>query len=418
LDFKKTPKQIEATKLLGSSAKHVLLAGGSRSGKTFKLVRAIIIRACKTQSRHISLRKHFNSIKTSLWHETLPAVLNLCFPDLPVKWNRSDYYITFPNGSEYWVGGLDDQKRAEKILGKEYSTIHFNEISELDFSSVQLALTRLAQKNDLYKRAYYDCNPPPKSHWAYWQFIKRLNPADNEPILNPDNYQHMIMNPKDNMDNLDEEYLAMLEALPEKERNRFLNGEFSDVDDGAAYYSFNRDNHVKKVNRAPGTVFSFLDFNVSPGVAVIAQFDGDRFYIFDEIWIDDNSDTYKIAAELKKRGYIGDAICDSTGANRKTSGKTDYGILREYGFNVLKTRNPFQNDRVNNLNRLLANDKIIIDPKCKKLINDLEKVSWKDNLLDQKTDKSLTHITDALGYGCWKLAPLSMQKGSATVRQY
>ncbi len=62
------------------------------------------------------------------------------------------------------------------------------------------------------------------------------------------------------------------------------------------------------------------------------------------------------------------------------------------------TRNPFVFDRVNNLNRLLSKGRIIIDPKCKKLINDLEKVTWKGSDLDQKSDHLLTHVSDSLGY--------------------
>ena len=106
---------------------------------------------------------------------------------------------------------------------------------------------------------------------------------------------------------------------------------------------------------------------------------------------------------LKRKGYIGNVIPDSTGKNRKTSGKSDHQILRENGFNVVPTRNPFVTDRVNNLNRLFTSDKIIIDPKCKKLIGDLEKVVWKNEKLDQNTDPLLTHVSDALGYGAYKL---------------
>ena len=141
--FKKTEKQILATKLMSQEHLHTMLYGGSRSGKTFHIVRSILIRASKERSRHVSLRKTFNSIKTSIWMDTLPKVLNLCFPHLQVSYNKTDYCLMLPNGSEYWIAGLDDDKRVEKILGKEFSTMHFNECSELNYSAVQMALTRL-----------------------------------------------------------------------------------------------------------------------------------------------------------------------------------------------------------------------------------------------------------------------------------
>ena len=46
-EFRFTAKQNMAAAMLGSGATHNLLYGGSRSGKTFQLVRAIIARAMK-----------------------------------------------------------------------------------------------------------------------------------------------------------------------------------------------------------------------------------------------------------------------------------------------------------------------------------------------------------------------------------
>ena len=405
--FKKTPKQREATKLMGSKARHIALLGGSRSGKTFQIVRAMNVRAMKTPSRHISLRQTFNSIKTSIFLDTLPKVLSLCFPDVPIKWNKSDHFIKYPNGSEYWFGGLDDEKRLEKILGREFSTMHFNEITQMQYSSVQLALSRLAEKNELVNKAYYDFNPANKTHWSYYQFIKKLNPVDNEPIPKPENYAWMKMNPRDNLDNIDEEYLSILEAMPEEQRLRFMEGEFTDQSDGQVYYEFKREEHVKEIKRYPGTLFIGADFNVDPMAWIVFQVINNQIHVIDEIFLR-NSDTPKMCSEVIKRGYRGARIIpDSTGRNRKTSGQSDFDIINASGFIIESTFNPFVTDRVNNVNRLLKHNKIFIDPKCKKLINDLDKVVWKDNKLDQKSDHLLTHISDSLGYACHKLMPFT-----------
>jgi len=404
--FKKTIIQIKAIKLLSSKAKYIMLYGGSRSGKTFIIVFAIIVRACKIKSRHVMLRQTFNSIKTSIWLDTLLKVMEIAFPSLTITKNKSDYYITLPNGSEIWIAGLDDAKRVEKILGKEYSTIFFNECSQLSYSSVITALTRLAEKNELKKKAYFDENPPNKKHWSYWLFIKKLEPVESTPLDDPDEYASMLMNPKDNLENIDGDYLKMLAKMPEKDRLRFLEGEFVDANDGEAYYAFNREMHVKETKLLKeGSLFMGMDFNVNPMTCVIGQFYNDKFYIHDEIFLE-NSDTFKMVDALIKKGYRGTVIPDSTGKNRKTSGKSDHRILKEAGFQIPHVFNPFVTDRVNNINRLFTDNRIIINPKCKKLIGDLEKVSWKDNKLDQKTDSMLTHISDALGYLCWKLDPI------------
>jgi PBSX family phage terminase large subunit len=417
VSFKQTAKQVLADLILISSATHILLFGGSRSGKTYKLVRAVIIRACKTKSRHVILRLCFNHIKTSIWLDTLPKVLATSFPDLQVKWNRSDYFLTLPNESEIWVAGLDDEKALEKILGKEYSTIYFNECSQISYTQIQVALTRLAEKSSLKKKVYYDANPPTKRHWTYWFFIKGVHPETGE-LVDSNKYASMLMNPQDNLENIDEEYLSLLNSLDEKQRKRFLLGEFNDDSDGSAYYSFNRDNNVRGIDATykQGTVHIGMDFNVQPMTAICCYYINKVFYIYDEVFLE-NSDTFKMVNELKKRNYKGARIYpDSTGANRKTSGKSDHAILIEDGFTVVNTRNPFVTDRVNNVNRLLRDGKIVIDPKCKKLINDLEKVTWKNDDLDQKTDKMLTHISDALGYLCHAMDPLiGLPQKSSTI---
>ena len=44
-------------------------------------------------------------------------------------------------------------------------------------------------------------------------------------------------------------------------------------------------------------------------------------------------------------------------------------------------------------------DNMIIDPSCQDLINDLERTTNKPNTREiDKSNKELTHLTDALGY--------------------
>ena len=78
--FRLTADQVCANRLLGSPARHIMLYGGSRSGKTFLIVRAIVMRALAHRSRHACLRYRFNHIKASIVYDTLPKVMALCFP--------------------------------------------------------------------------------------------------------------------------------------------------------------------------------------------------------------------------------------------------------------------------------------------------------------------------------------------------
>jgi PBSX family phage terminase large subunit len=401
--FKKTNIQKRAINILAGPSRHAMLYGGSRSGKTAIIIYAMIVRAIKVKSRHLVCRLKFNHAKTSIWLDTLPKILGLAFPDLEYEQNKSDFYLTFPNGSEIWVAGLDDKERVEKILGREFSTAFFNEASQIPYSSVTMALTRLAEKNDLKKRAWYDENPPTKRHWTYPLFIKGLQPENWEPLRDPQNYSSMVMNPTDNIDNIDPDYITdVLEGLPEKEKARFMRGEFTDDSNGNIYYAFKREFHVAQVERLPSIPITVgMDFNVSPFTAVICQIVNGHLYVLDEVYLL-NSNTNEMAQHLKAK-YPGNwtIIPDSTGKALKTSsaGQTDHSILRAYGFTVPHVQNPFRMDRYNEVNLLLEKNRVTIDPKCVKLIRDLEQVSFKEgtNLPDTK-DQSLTHISDALGY--------------------
>jgi phage terminase large subunit-like protein len=244
--FKLTEKQEEAQSVLASDATHICLFGGSRSGKTFLLVRNVIFRALKSPgSRHSIFRFRFNAIKASIVQDTFPKVMRLAFPGVPFNLNKTDNYVTFDNGSELWFGGLDDKERAEKILGMEFATIYLNECSQIPQGSRDMVVTRLAQKVDqsidgrptaqLKPRMYYDCNPPSKAHWTYNLFIKKVDPETKIPFTNIGDYSSIKINPNDNIENLSEGYIDTLNGLSARLRKRFLDGEFADATPNALF---------------------------------------------------------------------------------------------------------------------------------------------------------------------------------------
>ncbi|MBM3120077.1 MAG: DNA-packaging protein [Chloroflexi bacterium] len=238
-EFKKTPKQIDALSLLADPTKtNILLSGGSRSGKTFILVYTMIVRALKAPgSCHLMLRLRFNHAINSLVHQTIPKVFELAFPGLDYKLSKTRWFYKLPNGSEIWIGGLDDGERVEKILGTEFSSIYFNECSQLDWEAIEVVKTRLASKNPaLVNKLYFDCNPPNKRHWTYKVWIQNVHPVDNTPIKFQESYGYLKMNPEDNRENLADNYIeSTLMSLSERDRKRFKDGEFTDDAEGALF---------------------------------------------------------------------------------------------------------------------------------------------------------------------------------------
>jgi phage terminase large subunit len=232
-DIKLTDKQKQAWALMLRGSSHFLLYGGSRSGKTFLFLYAIYRRALKSPgSRHAILRLKFNAAKASIWLDTLKKVGSYLHGIDSVV-NETDHFIRLGNDAEIWVDGLDEKERIEKILGREYATLYFNEASQIPYSSVRMASTRRSQKVEGIKpRSFYDLNPTSRGHWSYKLFIDHVNPLTGEPLSRPDDYQAMQINPGDNAANLAEGYIEHeLAGLTGGMRDRFFLGNYSDFTD-------------------------------------------------------------------------------------------------------------------------------------------------------------------------------------------
>lgn len=243
--FALTEKQSEAIELFSSAAIYVLLYGGSRSTKTFTIIRTIVWRALAVAgSRHAILRFRFNHVKTAVVHDTFPKVMSLCFPECSYHLDKTDWFVRFPNGSEIWFGGLDDKERTEKILGNEYATIFLNECSQISYNAYLIVLTRLAQlcfyewageRHELRLKLFFDENPPNKGHWTHKLFIDGKDPDSKRLLENPEDYASLLMNPADNRENLPVSYLTALDRMPKAQRDRFYLGKFSDDTDNALW---------------------------------------------------------------------------------------------------------------------------------------------------------------------------------------
>lgn len=249
--FERTERQKELIRLLAGPARHCLVYGGSRSGKTFGLCDAVATRAIKAPgSRHVIFRRHGVAVKQSIGLDTMPKVIGLKWPGLEVKWREQDGYFKLQNGSEIWLAGLDDKDRVDKVLGREFATLYFNEASEIPYASYQVALTRLAQKVEqadkrpLTQKVYVDLNPTTRTHWTYRLWIDGVEPEEQAPV-NRALYAVLTMNPLDNTANLSADYIASLEALPERQKKRFFLGEYT----GDVEHALWRREHFKRVQR-------------------------------------------------------------------------------------------------------------------------------------------------------------------------
>lgn len=201
---------------------------------------------------------------------------------------------------------------------------------------------------------------------------------------------------------------------------------FEGVAEGQAYYCFSRAETVKACTYQPGVPLIWtLDFNVNPMCSVLAQRVNDSVHILDELILPDSNTVAACQAFLQRtrewarHGPINvEVYGDASGFQRRTSGTgTDWSLIREFfaqwkGDFVASIRaatsNPGVRDRVALVNSRLQSAsgerRLFVDPRCRELIKDFERVCWQLDSTGRvtteldKSDRDRTHISDALGY--------------------
>jgi len=182
---------------------------------------------------------------------------------------------------------------------------------------------------------------------------------------------------------------------------------------GIIYYGFKREQSVRRHTDDRHVIHVGMDFNLDPMSAVLMTRKGDTLHIFDEI-VMFGSNTDEMVAELRERYGNGTIVIypDPASRQRKTSagGRTDLSILQNAGFEVrVRNSHAAVRDRINAVNsRLLSNDgqrRLYVDPKCKKVIESLERHTYKEGTSQPEKD-GFDHMNDALGYAVEYLFPI------------
>jgi hypothetical protein len=249
--------------------------------------------------------------------------------------------------------------------------------------------------------------------WVYRRFVREVVRGYDVVLARPFENQHVLEKIPDFYDRLKGSYDSKFfeqEAL----------GEYLNVQAGAVYGSFKRSRNVQEVaiDRAL-PLFWALDFNVDPMSSIVAQKVGDEVRVLDEVVLS-RASTTQACEEFHTRypnHQAGVVIYgDASGQRLQTAGTTDYQMIKEFfrrtAYRSLKFRvppsNPSVRERVSLVNAKLfsANEEVrlLVHPRCKGLITDLEEVTFKpdSSVIDKERDPKRTHLSDALGYLMWQ----------------
>lgn len=279
-------KQLDLIKLTTKrSVENIMAAGGIRSGKSVTLTAAMKFRADRAPgSRHGIFHRYANTCYRNMFDTTTPETMRILYGD---EWweafeadkahyiNKSDHIITWPNGSEFHYGGLDDMN---KHRGTKFSTVWINEANYASYDDAQVLQGRLSETiaelrpgKILDTKFFIDLNPTVKSSWEYEVFVEGLIPGERSAIPDhADLYHWRLLNFADNKENLPANYFRRFEAMSESQRARDELGEWGEDNPNALF-------NLAKIGREPSpSIDSLSEIVVAIDPAGTANKNSDR----------------------------------------------------------------------------------------------------------------------------------------------
>ena len=333
------------------------------------------------------------------------------------RFPKHENVISLKNGAQILAYSLDNYN---VIRGLDLAYIWLDETRDTEEEAFQVLLARRRGFQDVCGNLNHPVRittTPDGFDWLYERFAEPSRRDQNTVLIRSSSYENPFV-PEGFADDLARQYSRDL-------AKQELFGEFINLQKGRAY-AFERHRHVGKTQYEPRLPLIFThDFNRAPLCSVIMQADetAREAWVLEEIRITERGLTSDSAREFRRRWkprrprrvlIYGDPNSGRPG----TVGANDFSVL----LGELKPHFPGVRDcharsapevveRVNAVNNLLDPDqgppRLKIDPSCAYLIRDLEKVSFKEGTkqLDKGRDKTLTHLSDALGYAITEIFP-------------
>ena len=385
-----------------------VVVAGRRWGKSWLSMHEMAKYARFPNSKIFYVAPTYKMCKQILWDDLKEKFIRCRWAK---KINESDLTITLVNNSQIYLRSGDNP---DNLRGVSMDYLVMDEAAMIDHKMwTEVCRPALSDRQghglfigtpkgaanwakDLYDRGFVG------DDWASWQFTT----LDGGNVTAEE-----IEAAKDDLDErtFRQEYMASFET-------------YSNV----IYYNFDH----KKLFREQMEVdvkdilHIGMDFNVSPISAVIAKSDGKTIQVFDNIEIY-GSNTQEMCDEIKER-YPNNRIIvypDASGGARSTKGISDHRILQQNGF-VVKAprRNPAVKDRINSVNAALQNangdSRLSIYFKCKRVIESLEKHTYKGDTRQPDKESGFDHLTDALGYLVNSILPIKRPETSTESTDY
>ncbi len=384
------------------------LVAGLGSGKTFGLLRKCLLAMNtklnkKGKSSGLVLYPTYD-LATELFVEPFCELLEQYH--IPYQYKKAEHrFITAAGNIKIY-----QLQMPHRIVGSEYTWAAIDEFDIESFKNCDRAFKKsIARMRGCNDPQLFIVTSPEGFHYTYHVFVE--NGSDD---------RFLIHGKTTDNKHLPDQYINLLESnYDERMLKAYRDGQFVNLQQGQTYV-FNREKNVKKVQYNKSLPIHIgIDFNADPECAVLLQEykEKPQLRVFDSFSLSHQGEgdllTERMAYTIKEKYPNAIYYCmpDATGVQKRSSAQyTDIGILRKHFQVKVKHINPRVINRVNAMNKALEGN-MIIDPSCKDLINDLEKVCNKQGTREiDKSNKMLSHLTDALGYAVTWLKPVVKPK--------
>lgn len=387
-----------------------LLLGGYGSGKSYHIALKIILKLFQEKRKCLIVREVYDTLKDSCFALICDILqdMGLLTDDrfsrvdrhFKVLKKQSPLGFVFPNGSEIIFKGMDNPEKMKSIHG--VSIVWLEECSEVKYDGYKELLGRL-RTPDVTMHFILSCNPVGKENWVYRHFFVFTDDNGREKVVLNDYelyerktiikngiyYSHTL--PDDNPF-LPQAYIKRLDAIKAYDEPLYrvarlgefgANGtrvlpQFMVATSPTVFKS-----EIERLG--PENQYFGMDFGFEESYNAVISMSVDTkhsiLYIWDEIYknklTDDRFAKDKKMRALKERldeynkqGYSKMIVADNEDPKA-------ISYYRQCGFKMRACRNKFAGSRLSNTRKIKRFRKIIVSPKCRNTIRELQYLTYK-----------------------------------------
>lgn len=371
--------------LLDYSHRWEVYMGSAGSAKSYFITQKLIIRCCNEKIKVLVCRRYGTTLRNTCFS---------LFKDIIAKWKltpyvkirETDFNIRFPNGSEIIFMGLDEETKLLSL--NNIGAIFIEEAFEVPKAIVEQLNLRM-RGNNTNQQIYMAFNPISKNHWLY-DFCE-INP--------PTSFIYTHSTYKDNPF-LNDAYVKELDEMEKRNPAKyrvFGRGQWGVDSEGLVITNWRAEDFdpmelaAKGLDHRAGMDLGWVD--KSAIIDTLYDKQNKTIYVFNEF--------YRSGCQLSD---LAGALCDMN--LRKTKVYVDAAEPRSIQF--------FKNEGINAEAcakgkdsvkaglMFLQDNLIIVHPRCKSFITELENFSYKKSKQTgewtSETTHEWSHAIDACRY--------------------